>query len=46
MAQAILDLFPDAVSQFGLVGCGFAVVIAVLFTLVAVLGLLTSLDPP
>lgn len=25
MAQAILDLFPDAVSQFGLIGCGMAV---------------------
>ncbi len=23
MAQAILNLFPDVVSQFGLLGCGF-----------------------
>lgn len=25
MAQAILDLFPDGISQYGLYGCGIAV---------------------
>jgi hypothetical protein len=38
MAQSILDMFPDAVSQFGLLGCAFAVLLP-LYAAVCIYGL-------
>jgi hypothetical protein len=29
LAQTILDCFPDSVSQYGLIGCGLTVAIAI-----------------
>jgi hypothetical protein len=36
-AQAILNLFPDSISQYGLIGCGISLDLALMLCVVAFL---------